>query len=600
MNTPKEFYLQRIKELSGEISKLKEKDHRFLMSEIYSFLGAITVLLVVLFAHLDYLWLLLAAAGLVINVILRYFDTKRQKAINQRDSLLTAYQNELAALGGDFSAFQNGEQYVDPAHPFTFDLDVFGKDSLFNRINRTVTTEGAGLLADKLAMKTLPDLEELSNLRDTIDELASMNAFRINWTVIAQERIIDTKRLLDTLNAIKEIKTKQFPVLRVWFFITIILCVALYLSVIMSSLGIIAWSIPTLLSFTLLCLGHLGCAKSLDRIAAKTKGNTFRMQKITQAVDLIANEPFKSKITSGILQTLQRKEHLASEAFNSISVIFGKLEERSKLREFLFNSLYASDFFLLRKYLKWNRIQSCHFVEWINAVCQMDMLVSMSNYRYNYPLCTHAEIVDTDKIVFEAKDFYHPFLNEKAVANDFKIQDGNYYIITGANMAGKSTFLRAVGVNYILAMCGMPVCAKEMTVSIFSLFSSMRTTDDLTKGISYFKAELLRLQQLISYCKHNKKTLIILDEILRGTNSLDKLNGSKLFLTHIAQLPVSGIIATHDLELSKMEDCDPERFHNYCFEIQFADIITYSYKITKGIAQNQNATFLLNKILQEC
>ena len=166
-------------------------------------------------------------------------------------------------------------------------------------------------------------------------------------------------------------------------------------------------------------------------------------------------------------------------------------------------------------------------------------------------------------------------------------------------MAGKSTFLRAVGTNYILAMCGMPVCAKGMTVSIFSLFSSMRTTDDLTRGISYFKAELLRLQQLIDYCKQNKKTLIILDEILRGTNSLDKLNGSKLFLKHIAQLPVSGIIATHDLELSRMEDSDPERFHNYCFEIQLSDIITYSYKISKGVARNQNATFLLNKMLQD-
>ena len=145
----------------------------------------------------------------------------------------------------------------------------------------------------------------------------------------------------------------------------------------------------------------------------------------------------------------------------------------------------------------------------------------------------------------------------------------------------------------------MPVFAQHFRASIFALFSSMRTTDDLAHGISYFNAELLRLQQLIEACKQNGHTLIILDEILKGTNSLDKLNGSRLFLESVASLPVTGIIATHDLELSKMEEARPERFHNYCFEIQLADKITYTYKITKGVARNQNATFLLKGILEQ-
>lgn len=153
------------------------------------------------------------------------------------------------------------------------------------------------------------------------------------------------------------------------------------------------------------------------------------------------------------------------------------------------------------------------------------------------------------------------FLGAKAVKNDFTIKDDNYYIITGANMAGKSTFLRSLGVNYILAMAGMPVFADQLKISRFRLFSSMRTTDDLTHGISYFNAELIRLKELLKFCREsgedNKeplRTLIILDEILKGTNSLDKLNGSRKFLEAIAKQPVSGIIATHDLELSKMEN----------------------------------------------
>ena len=184
--------------------------------------------------------------------------------------------------------------------------------------------------------------------------------------------------------------------------------------------------------------------------------------------------------------------------------------------------------------------------DWILAVSHFDALISMATFRYNEPAGTDAEIIETDAIVYSAQGLYHPFLGERAVRNDFQISDGHYYIVTGANMAGKSTFLRSIGINYILALCGLPVFANHLKVSRFSLFSSMRTNDDLAHGISYFNAELLRLKQLISYCKQNRHTLIILDEILKGTNSLDKLNGSRLFLQSISDLPVTGIVATHD------------------------------------------------------
>ena len=228
----------------------------------------------------------------------------------------------------------------------------------------------------------------------------------------------------------------------------------------------------------------------------------------------------------------------------------------------------------------------------------MDANLSMATFKYNHPEAVAAEIVESNYVIYTTEGLYHPFLGQKAVRNNFIIEDGKYYIITGANMAGKSTFLRSVGVNYVLAMTGMPVFAEHLQVSCFQLFSSMRTNDDLTHGISYFNAELLRLEQLIAFCKSRRKTLIILDEILKGTNSLDKLNGSRLFLETVSRLSVSGIIATHDLELSKLEDAQGNRFINYCFEIELNNEVTYTYKIARGVAQNQNATFLLKNILQ--
>ena len=165
-------------------------------------------------------------------------------------------------------------------------------------------------------------------------------------------------------------------------------------------------------------------------------------------------------------------------------------------------------------------------------------------------------------------------------------------------MAGKSTYLRTVGVNYLLALCGLPVFAKQLTVSPASLVTSLRTTDSLVGNESYFFAELKRLKMIIDHLKSGEKLFIILDEILKGTNSLDKLNGSRLFLESISRMPVTGVIATHDLELSRMAESSPDRFHNYCFEIDLGTDVTYTYKIQPGVARNQNATFLLNKILE--
>ena len=313
-----------------------------------------------------------------------------------------------------------------------------------------------------------------------------------------------------------------------------------------------------------------------------------------QVLKLINSIEFKS----AELQALKEELSGAVESFEQLGLILQKIDNRSnEIGVFVFNSFALIDVTIVRLFLRWQHAYEQRTNKWIDTLNLFDALVSMGNYRLNEDKAVQAEIIEDDKVVYEAKGLYHPFLGEQAVANDFNILDHEYYIITGANMAGKSTFLRSLGINYLLAMNGLPVFARQLRVSVFHLFTSMRTTDDLTHGISYFNAELLRLKQLLSSLDERVPSLIILDEILKGTNSLDKLNGSRLFLQHIAGRNVTGVIATHDLELSKLEDEQPARFHNYCFEIGLGEDITYSYKITKGVARNQNATFLLKGIL---
>ena len=335
-------------------------------------------------------------------------------------------------------------------------------------------------------------------------------------------------------------------------------------------------------------------SKSVEKISVSTKRFVSLLHIITEA-------QFREEDNKLVASVL--KGNNGAEALNSLKelkAILDALDRRANvLGLVIFNALGYSDFFLVRRYLRWQRDNVASFERWVDAVSLMDAMVSMATMRCNEPQAVMPVVTDSEEVVFEAKGLYHPFLGEKAVKNDFTIQDSNYYIVTGANMAGKSTFLRSIGVNYILAMCGMPVFAESLRVSVFNLFSSMRTSDDLTHGISYFNAELLRLRQLLDNVRQASHTLIILDEILKGTNSLDKLNGSRMFLEAIAKLPVSGIIATHDLELSKMADEYPARFHNFCFEIKLSDAITYTYKISPGVARNQNATYLLKGILKE-
>ena len=357
------------------------------------------------------------------------------------------------------------------------------------------------------------------------------------------------------------------------------------------------------------------CKQTLDKI--DSNGGKLRHQLIaySQILRLIAQRDFQSE------QGKQMQASLADAlpSFAQLEEILKGYDRRGNFLGLFFTDVFLlSDFFLVRRFQKWKRTYMVRMEEWMHIISEMDALVSMADYRYNHPEATDAELVESNEketksdssdgspeIVFEAKNLYHPFLGAKAVKNDFAIRDSHYYIITGANMAGKSTFLRSLGVNYILAMAGMPVFADLLRVSRFRLFSSMRTTDDLTHGISYFNAELIRLEELLKFCQEDNgknerlRTLIILDEILKGTNSLDKLNGSRRFLEAISHLPVSGIIATHDLELSKMENAPSGKFHNFCFEIDLGTDVTYTYKIQPGVARNQNATFLLNKILEK-
>ena len=595
-----DLYQHKAEETSTMLVSLRSRSRFFILTEIGSFLVAIGF--VVLYTLLaDAAWTLLCAvAALCFYLYIRRRDVLNDRKIKHGEALLGVYQNEIDYQHGNFSGFEAGEQYVCPQHPYTFDMDVFGVGSLFQRMNRTISTGGSDQLAACLSTewghtKREDLIGEIRMRMAAIDELGQDETFLSAFKSLGVKERINTAEVLKALTAIHQQSFPKIfhnPLLRYFCYADLL---GFYVSIVLSVMGLAPSLLPLWwgmfnFMFSFLC-GHK-YMRVISELIAKVHA---QVDGYLQVLKLINTTEFKS----AELQALKAQLSGAEASFEQLELILQKIDNRSnEVGVFIFNSFALIDLAIVRLFLRWQHTYEQRTKEWIDGLNLFDALVSMGNYRLNEDRAVKAEISEENKVVYEAKGLYHPFLGEKAVANDFTIHDHEYYIVTGANMAGKSTFLRSLGINYLLAMNGLPVFADELKVSAFHLFTSMRTTDDLTHGISYFNAELLRLKKLLGSLHDDVPSLIILDEILKGTNSLDKLNGSRLFLQYIAERNVTGVIATHDLELSKMENEYEGRFHNYCFEIELGEDITYSYKITKGVARNQNATYLLKGILK--
>ena len=663
----KENYQQYVSRYASEVAALKRKNTGFITGELLAF-GGILAFLICYFA-LDgdtQNYLLGAAWCLFAYLGIRRLDDKNKEKIEHLSALLKVYQDEIKAWEGDFSPFETGDSYQNPQHSYSFDLDVFGKSSLFNRICRTITSGGSEALARNLTRETPLNMEDIKRRRDLQKELAGEEFagkesakeelagegenWRMEFLALGEKnrsqtadgkmvngkmKKIDSAAVVDAMQKVSKMEMPAWFGSPVSLVIGWMMIIGVIGSVILSICDMVSVNFALWWVLVQYMVVFFVCKQTLDKI--DSNGGKLRHQLIAyaQILQLINRRNFHSELGKEMQDSLAD----ALPSFAQLEKILKGYDRRGNFLGLFFTDAFMlSDFFLVRSFLKWKNTYMVKMEEWMHIISEMDAMVSMADFRYNHPEAEEAEFVSgkqeadeesdvseskvsentgigSPEIVFEGKNLYHPFLGAKAVKNDFTIKDDNYYIITGANMAGKSTFLRSLGVNYILAMAGMPVFADQLKISRFRLFSSMRTTDDLTHGISYFNAELIRLEELLKFCREsaegkcckesgedNKeplRTLIILDEILKGTNSLDKLNGSRKFLEAIAKQPVSGIIATHDLELSKMENEASGKFHNYCFEIDLGTDVTYTYKIQKGVARNQNATFLLNKILEK-
>lgn len=591
MQQPEQYYRGKLEELAILLKENKRKRNGITLLKILLFLAAI--FFIYTFSTSGIVAYLCAFFGAVASFILvNIFETRLLKKIAFLNELKKCSEVELEYLSGDLQHLLPGNEYKDQAHPYAHDLDLFGDDSLFQAVNRTVTPHGREKMRQWL-LHPLKSGEAIIARQQAATELGNnpdwCHAFRATGN---SQRVSNL-----AIQQIEKWQQEQEPLPRWINPVLYILPVITVSAWILNILSVIGWNIP----FTLSCLSLLLCyipASRTLRAHLRLDEFTRSFSNLHELIHHFAALPCQSKQLQSIREQLFSTSSNADTALHSLRQIQEGFDQRTNvLVAVLMNGLFLRELHLLKRLVAWKQKYAEAIPAWVNATGELDALVSLANYRYNHPDFVLPEL--NTNVILRGAGIGHPLLPVNGcVANDFGIDRlHEFYIITGANMAGKSTFLRAVGTNLVLACCGAVVRATTFEFQPMAIFTSMRTVDNLAKGTSYFHAELLRLQQLVTMAEQEEKTFIILDEILKGTNSRDKLNGSRRFLQKLLTLPIAGLVATHDLELGTLADAQPDHYFNRCFEITHTDDdIVYDYKLKPGISQNMNASILLEKM----
>lgn len=596
---PENHYTERLSLTEGQLQQVKKQIFRISMLRLALFIAGIaglyffynqTTLLIVCIC-LTFLPLFI-----LVKIHNRFFIRKEWLETQAR-----IIQEELQALSGNYSSFEDGKEYVNPEHPYSFDLDIFGRRSLFQSINRTCTFFGKVRLAEWL-QNHLHEKTPIEKRQEMIREISEHTLFREQFRVaglVHHGQSSDGEKIQAWSQSPAQYLHAGWVKAFIWG-VPVINSLLLITS--LAGWTSFSWLGLSFGIFLVLSFGIIKRATSIQ----ETYGKQLKsLNGYARLIALAKAEEWKSAGMQELMERFNLNGQSPVQALQQLSKELDRLDLRNN--QFLYVLLEGSIFFQLQEIVRierWKVRYGQHISEWLETVGELDALCSLGTFAYNHPQYTYPELTEKP-FCFLATQMGHPLMPaSQCVKNDATIPSRPFFlIITGANMAGKSTYLRTIGVNYLLACIGAPVCCERLRLHPNQLITSLRTSDSLSDNESYFFAELKRLKRIIDLLNQGQQLFIILDEILKGTNSMDKQKGSFDLIRQFMQLKANGIIATHDLLLGSLIKQFPEEIRNYCFEADIKENeLTFSYKLREGVAQNMNACFLMKKmgiILQE-
>ena len=586
MQSPEEFYKKQLDKYEINLKKVKKQ---LFQTVTFRFIVFVVTLSVGKF-FIDQTQLLLLI--LLIGITLFLFLVKQHGKLKEKKEKILALiginQTEINVIENNAFTLDTGDEYKDPSHKYSYDIDLFGKASFFQYLNRTATTSGKNLLAKQLVSNDILDINEKQN---TIKELSEKAVWRQEFTATARIVKVNIKPniITDWMHSYVSFTPSAMQYLPHLFSgISLLLIVLSYLTIL---------PVSYLILWFFIGFGISGFYyKKITKLAhhANQAKDTFRQY--YKLLLQLENTHFEADNLVKAKKNINVVGEKASQIFKKFSGYLDALDQRNNLLVGIFgNGFGLMDLKNTHKIEKWISTYKTDIEKWFDVIAYFDAQNSLGNYHFNHQTHVFATI-NTDSKTIESVALGHPLLNkEKRIDNDFSIDKKDFFIITGANMAGKSTFLRTVSLSIVMANVGLPVCAKSYNYSPIKLITSMRTTDSLSDDTSYFFSELKRLKFIKDAIKEEKH-FIVLDEILKGTNSTDKAIGSRKFVKKLVESKSTGIIATHDLSLCEIES-ELDQIQNYFFDAEIInDELYFDYKMKTGVCQNMNASFLLKKM----
>lgn len=580
------YYRTQFKELNSKQDKLRTESAKIGWLRLFVFLAFACF---IYFGFAFNSWFFAASAVLFI-VFLMLIKLHLQKQFEKElgEAKIKIIKNEIESLSYKPGLWYNGEKYHH-ANSFSYDLDIFGEFSFFHYLNRCGTEAGEKKLANWI-LHPLTDKTNIINRQLSVKEITEKTDFRLEWQGLSL--------MLPERNEMKHTLRENLSFNNEFIHSALIKSLLIFAPLqITASLIYYFYSDtyqPLLYSF-LLNLTIAGFY--LRKINARQKavdGLQKIMNSYSRMIRCFTNEKWDTAINKNNADELRTAELAFSELAN-ISEWFDR--RMNVVAGVLFNGFAVYDLHCAVRLEKWKEKYNDKCFNWFDLVSETDVIQSMATYAFNHPEFTYPEFSASQNFI--TRQLAHPLIpSQNNIANDFtSALPEKILLITGSNMSGKSTFLRTIGLNVVLAECGLPVNAQKMEFTPMPVLTSLRQTDNLHENVSLFHAELLRLKFIRNHLKNGQPTLVLIDEMLRGTNSEDKLTGSQKLIEELTNENCLTIIATHDLELGKLEQKYSGIIRNACFEsIIENNELFFDYKLKSGVARNKNATFLLNKM----
>jgi len=589
-----EHYTSVILELESILKKKKQINFLLFILRFVSFISIPVLLFLYVKFNTEYGYLIGSIAAFIVFIIGVRIDSKNNFQISLLKNKILVNETELQFLEHKFQDRSTGETYSHFNPQLSGDFDIFGEGSLFQYLNRSSTKTGERKLAENLC-RSERNAGQIREKQSAIKELSDKHDFRLNFQAYG---------LLfgETGNEQTSLQTwleEESPKLKILILLSKIIPVVSFVWI-----GLVIFSVftfssllwPILLNMSIVFL-HM---KIINNAHLKLGNTAKTFEKYKDLIKLIENEKFTSPKLKEIQKTLNSQGINASKSLENLNKLLNSFDLRFNiLVAFILNSTVIFDIQVYCRLAQWKEKHKTLIPIWFNALSELDSMISFAGFTFNNgEFITFPEITK-EGFLIEAQSLGHPILRpDIRICNDviFKGKPA-VMVITGANMAGKSTFLRTISVNLLLAMNGAPVCAKKFVFTPCDIVSSIKIRDSLYKNESYFYAELLRLQEIIKHVENQPQTLVILDEILRGTNTKDKQTGSLGILEKLISKNSIVIIATHDLLIGDLAKKYPEIVVNHCFEVELTnDQLIFDYKLKDGISQKMNASFLMKKL----